>query len=62
METEDDASGVFVLRQDLEPIEKRHMEQDYSKHGKERSGGIPAGRTTAVWSKRMEEGQRGTGW
>ncbi len=42
METEDDASVVFVLRQDLEPMEKRHMDHDYSKRGKERSGGIPA--------------------
>ena len=53
MVTEDDVSGVFVLRQDLEPMEKRHMEQDYSKHSKERS---PSGRTTVSWSKQMEEG------
>jgi hypothetical protein len=56
MVTEDDVSGVFVLRQDLEPMEKRHMEQDYSKHNKERSGGIPVGRTTVAWIKQMEEG------
>jgi hypothetical protein len=37
-------------------MEKRHMEQDYSKSGKERRGGIPAGKTTAVWSKQVEEG------
>ena len=47
METKDNTSGVFVLRQDLDPMEKRHMDQDYSKCRKERSGGI-ARRTTAV--------------
>jgi hypothetical protein len=36
-------------------MEKRHMEQDYSKRSKERSGGISARRTTAAWSKQMEE-------
>ena len=36
----DNTSGVFVLRQDLGPMEKRHMEQDSSKYSKERSGGI----------------------
>jgi hypothetical protein len=37
-------------------MEKRHMDQDYSKHSKERSGGISVRRTTAVWSKQVEEG------
>ena len=57
METKNDTSGVFVLRQDLEPMEERHMEQDYSKHNKERGGGISSRRTTTVWSKQVEEGQ-----
>ena len=56
METKDDMSGVFVLLQDLEPMEKRHMEQDYSKNSKERGGGISPRRTTATWIKQVEEG------
>ena len=54
METKDDTSGVFVLRQDLDPMEERHLEEDYSKHNKERIGGISAGRTTATWRKKLE--------
>ena len=50
-------SGVFVLRQDLEPMEERYMEQDYSKHNKERGDGISSRRTTTVWSKQVEKGQ-----
>ena len=56
METKNDTSGVFVLRQDLKPMEERHLEQDYPKHNKEGGGGISARRTTAVWSKQVEEG------
>ena len=56
METKNDTSGVFVLRQDLKPMEERHMEQDYPKHSKERGDGISAGRTIVVWNKQVEEG------
>ena len=56
METKNDTSGVFVLRQDLKPMEERHLEQDYPKHSKEGDGGISARRTTTVWSKQVEEG------
>ena len=56
METEDDADGVLVLRQDLEPMGKSHMEQDYSECSKERSGGISTRRMTAAWNKQVEEG------
>ena len=56
METKNDTSGVFVIRQDLIPVEERHMEQDYPKHNKERGGGISTRRTTAVWNKQVEEG------
>ena len=35
---------------------KKHMEQDYSKHNKERSDGISVRRTTVTWSKQVEEG------
>ena len=66
METKNDTSGVFVLRQDLEPMKERHMEQDYPKRSKERGGGISDRRTTAAWSKKVEEGAcvKGTvrGW
>ncbi len=51
METKNDTSGVFVLRQDLKPMEERHLEQNYPKHIKERGGGISARRTITVWSK-----------
>ena len=50
------AKEVEGLRQDLKPMEERHMEQDYPKHSKERDGGISARRTIAVWSKQVEEG------
>ena len=56
METKNDTSGVFVLRQDLKPMEERHLEKDYPKHSQERGVGISARRTTAVWSKQVEEG------
>ena len=56
METKNDTCGVFVLRQDLQPVEKRHMEQDYPKRSKERGGGISARRMIAVWSKQVKEG------
>ena len=56
METEDNTSGDFVLRQDLGSMEKRHMDQDYSECSKERRDGISARSTTALWSKQMEEG------
>ncbi len=56
METKNDTSGVFVLRQDLKPIAERHLEQDYPKHSKERGGRISARRTIAVWIKQVEEG------
>ena len=56
METKNDTSGVFVLRQDLKPMEERHMDQDYPKHIKERGVGISPRRTIAVWSKQVEEG------
>ena len=56
METENDTSGFFVLRQDLKPVEERHMEQDYPKHRKERGDGISDRRTITVWSKQVEEG------
>ena len=55
METKNDTSGVFVLRQDLKPMEERHLEQDYPKHSQERGGGISVRRTIAVWNKQVEE-------
>jgi hypothetical protein len=37
-------------------MKKRDMEQDHSKHSKERDGGISARRTTTSWRKQVEEG------
>ncbi len=56
METKNDTSGVLVLRQDLKPMEERYFEQDYPKHTKEGGERISGRRTTAVWSKQVEEG------
>ena len=35
MDTEDNSSGVLILRQDLESIEERYMEQDHSERSEE---------------------------
>jgi ribonuclease HI len=40
MDTEDNSPGVLILRQDLEPIEERYMEQDHSERSKEGHRGI----------------------
>ena len=56
METKNDTSGVFVLRQDLKPMEERHLEQDYPKHSKEGGDGISPRRTITVLTNKWRRG------